>query len=52
MTSRNANDRCAEINNSSSGDFLWEVAYESAVDDCRTLESLVHRKFAINNLEK
>jgi len=44
MTSRNPIVRCAEINNSSTGDFLWEVAYEIAVDDCRTLESLVHRK--------
>ncbi len=45
-TSRNPSERCAEINNSSTGDFLWEVAYAIAVDDCKALESFIHRKLA------
>ena len=44
MTSRTPVVRCAEINNNATGDFLWEVAYQVAVDDCRSLESLVHKK--------
>lgn len=44
MTVRNPYQRCSEINNSSTGDFIWEVAYYVAVDDCRSLESLVHNK--------
>lgn len=44
MTRRNPIERCAEINKSSTGDFIWEVAYQVAVDDCRRLESLVHNK--------
>jgi hypothetical protein len=44
MTSRNPHDRCSEINNSSTGDFIWEVAHHVAVDDCKKLESLVHKK--------
>ena len=44
MTSRNPYDRCAEINNSSTGDFIWELAHMVAVDDCKKLESLVHKK--------
>jgi len=44
MTSRNPYDRCLEINNSSTGDFIWEVAHQVAVDNCKKLESLVHKK--------
>lgn len=44
MTSRNPIERCAEINNSSTGDFIWEVAYQIAVDDCKKLEAIVHKK--------
>jgi hypothetical protein len=44
MTSRNPFDRCKEINNSSTGDFIWEVAYQVGVDDCKKLESIVHKK--------
>jgi len=44
MTSRNPYDRCSEINNSSTGDFIWEVVHYVAVDNCRKLESLVHKK--------
>lgn len=43
-TRKNPYDRCAEINRSSTGDFLWQVAYEFAVDDCKQFEKLVHRK--------
>ena len=43
-TSRNPIDRCAEINKSSTGDFIWAVAHQIAVDDCSKLESLVHKK--------
>jgi hypothetical protein len=44
MTSRDPIDRCAEINKSSTGDFIWAVAHKIAVDDCSKLESLVHKK--------
>lgn len=36
--------RCAEINQSSTGDFLWKVAFKIAVNDCNLFERLVHRK--------
>lgn len=42
MTTRNPYKRCGEINNSSTGDFIWAVAHYIAVDNCRKLESLVH----------
>jgi len=44
MTSRNPYERCSEINNSSTGDFIWEVAHQIAVDNCKKLESIVHKK--------
>ena len=44
MTRRSPLDRCREINKSSTGDFIWEVANQIAVNDCRALESLVHKK--------
>ncbi|MGR9052386.1 MAG: GIY-YIG nuclease family protein [Gammaproteobacteria bacterium] len=44
MTTRTPKERCAEINNSSTGDFIWEVAYQVAVNDCKKFESLVHNK--------
>jgi hypothetical protein len=46
MTTRSPYERCTEINNSSTGDFIWAVAYYVAVDNCRKLESLVHSKLA------
>lgn len=44
MTLRNPQVRCAEINNNSTGDFIWQVAYDVSVDDCRKLESFFHKK--------
>jgi len=46
MTTRNPYVRCDEINNSSTGDFIWTVAHHIAVDNCKKLESLVHSKLA------
>lgn len=46
MTTRNPFKRCLEINKSSTGDFIWEVAYSVTVDNCRKLESLVHSKLS------
>lgn len=46
MTTRTPNQRCAEINNSSTGDFIWSVAHYISVDNCKALESLVHSKLA------
>lgn len=46
MTTRTPYERCNEINNSSTGDFIWSVAYYIAVDDCKKLESLVHSKLS------
>lgn len=46
MTTRSPYQRCAEINNSSTGDFIWSVTHYVAVDDCKALESLVHSKLA------
>lgn len=44
MTTRNPLDRCKEINNSSTGDFIWAVAHSIYVSDCKSLETLVHTK--------
>tara|TARA_R110002072_G_scaffold301897_1_gene482782 strand:+ start:3532 stop:4581 length:1050 start_codon:yes stop_codon:yes gene_type:complete len=44
MTTRDPYERCNEINNSSTGDFIWSVVYFIAVDNCKKLESLVHSK--------
>lgn len=46
MTTRDPVTRCAEINKSSTGDFIWEVAHGIPVSDCQKLESLVHVKLA------
>jgi len=43
-TSKDPIVRCAEINKSSTGDFLWQVEYQIAVSDCHKLESQVHAK--------
>ncbi|WP_046382160.1 GIY-YIG nuclease family protein [Pseudomonas veronii] len=43
-TARDPAVRCAEINQSSTGDFLWEVTHQIAVNDCQKFESLVHTK--------
>ena len=45
-TTRSPYQRCAEINNSSTGDFIWSVAHYIAVDNCKAYESLVHSKLA------
>ncbi|MBT4638312.1 MAG: GIY-YIG nuclease family protein [Deltaproteobacteria bacterium] len=42
MTKRDPYTRCAEINNSSTGDFLWEVSKFFAVNDCAKLERVIH----------
>ena len=44
MTTRTPYERCDEINNSSTGDFIWSVAHYIAVDNCKKLETLVHSK--------
>lgn len=46
MTTRSPHDRCNEINNSSTGDFIWSVAHYIAVDNCQKLESLFHSKLS------
>jgi hypothetical protein len=46
MTSRTPHQRCAEINVSSTGDFIWEVAHYVAVNNCMKLEFMVHQKLA------
>ncbi|MEK6425786.1 MAG: GIY-YIG nuclease family protein [Burkholderia gladioli] len=43
-TARDPAVRCAEINQSSTGDFLWEVVHQISVSDCWKFESLVHGK--------
>jgi hypothetical protein len=44
QTSRSPNARCAEINKSSTGDFLWQVAHEFPVNDRKRFERIVHKK--------
>ncbi len=44
MTTRDPVSRCHEINKSSTGDFIWSVAFSLAVDDCQSLEKLIHHK--------
>lgn len=46
MTSRDPAVRCAEINKSATGDFIWEVVHRLPVNDCQKLEFLVHNKLA------
>lgn len=46
MTTRTPYRRCDEINNSSTGDFIWSVAHYIAVNNCKKLESLVHSKLS------
>ena len=43
-TSKSPETRCAEINRSSTGDFLWQVAHQIPVNDCKGFERLVHKK--------
>ena len=45
-TTKDPQVRCAEINRSSTGDFIWTVAHSVPVDDCRRLESLVHKSLS------
>ena len=44
QTSKIPNTRCTEINRSSTGDFLWQVAYEFPVNDCKRFERIAHKK--------
>ena len=46
MTERTPEERCAEINKSSTGDFLWEVSRSFFVNDCRGFEAFIHSRFA------
>jgi hypothetical protein len=46
MTTRTPYERCDEINNSSTGDFIWSVAHYIAVDNCKKLESIFHSKLS------
>jgi len=46
MTTRTPKTRCDEINKSSTGDLLWQVAHEKFVDDCQQAESLLHKRLA------
>jgi hypothetical protein len=48
MTKKDPEIRCAEINNSSTGDFIWAVKYFVTVNDCARFESLVHRELEIH----
>lgn len=43
MTTRTPEQRCAEINKSSTGDFIWDVKYAVSVNDCGRLEAQLHR---------
>ena len=43
-TIKTPQERCAAINRSSTGDFLWQVAYEFSVSDCDQFERIVHKK--------
>ena len=43
-TARDPAVRCAEINQSSTGDLVWAVRHQIAVNDCRKFESLIHEK--------
>lgn len=45
-TTRDPAVRCAEINQSATGDFLWEVVHHFSVSDCHRIESLVHKKLS------
>jgi len=44
MTAKTPQERCNQINNSSTGDFIWTVAHSIYVSDCQKLESLLHSK--------
>jgi hypothetical protein len=44
MTKKDPEVRCVEINNSSTGDFIWAVKYFVRVNDSARFESLVHRE--------
>lgn len=46
MTTRDPTSRCAEINKSSTGDFIWAVSHSVFVNDCKKLESLIHDKLS------
>lgn len=43
MTTRTPEDRCNEINRSSTGDFLWTLTTAFAVTDCLAAEKLAHK---------
>ena len=45
-TTRTPEIRCDEINKSSTGDFIWSVASYVAVNNCKELELLAHKKLS------
>jgi hypothetical protein len=44
MTKKDPKVRCAEINRSSTGDFIWSVKHAVLVDGYVQFESLIHRE--------
>ena len=46
MTTRTPDQRLLEINQGSTGDFLWDVAYQFYVNDCATFEQIIHKALA------
>ncbi|MGF6634781.1 GIY-YIG nuclease family protein [Paraburkholderia sp. MM6662-R1] len=50
-TGRTPADRCAEINNdSTTGDFVWEVTHNIGVSDCMRLEGLAHDELSAHRM--
>ena len=43
-TTKDPKARCAEINNGSTGDLLWDLKYAVSVRDCMRCEALVHQE--------
>ena len=42
FTTRSPQERCTAINTGATGDFIWALAHEVFVNDCRHLERLLH----------
>ena len=47
MTTRTPEERCNEINKSSTGDFLWAISTAFNVEDCRDAERYVHKELEL-----
>jgi hypothetical protein len=43
-TTKDPKIRCAEINNSSTGDILWDLKYAVSVNNCIRYEALIHQE--------